>query len=415
MLSSYSSANLALFSDEYSNALPFKHVVIDGFLENLFVEELLAAFPSVSDPSILVNEFGVRNPKSCISDLKGLGGVYKEFDRFIQGDGFLKYIEKVTGIPDIKYDPYYYGAGTHENFHGAGLDPHYDFNIHPATGQHRRLNAIIYLNKDWNPEWGGSLCLHRDAWNLADSEVVEIGPAFNRMVLFETTEKSWHSVPTIRQPDEARNFSRKSLTIYLYTDARPTEELASPHGTVYVQPALSRHIKAGHTLTDADFDEINSNIVRRQSYLKELYRREYKFSEIIENLRRQIVDLERCIHVPMVGYVRISKVYKGTYSDSWIHDKLSFQIIPVLPITGVKMHGFRHLSWGAVGCTLRVGDAALTLEVAGENICVDLKFPTPVHDPIGLDFLVDETRRASEQDARLVSILLVTLEMIRRV
>jgi hypothetical protein len=153
-------------SEVFSSALPFKHVVIDNFLEPNIAEALLEEFPAVADPSVLTNEFGGRNPKKAVTDVKGLGGAYAALDDFIQSPAFIHFMERLTGIPELRYDPHYFGAGTHENFHGAGLDAHYDFNVHPITHQHRRLNAIVYLNKDWEPQWNGSICFHSDPGTL---------------------------------------------------------------------------------------------------------------------------------------------------------------------------------------------------------------------------------------------------------
>ena len=140
------------------------------------------------------------NPKSQISNVGSMGPIFQDLDKHIRTQSFLDLMSEITGIPDLKYDPWYYGAGTHENFHGAGLDPHFDFNIHPKTAQHRRINAIVYLNKNWDPSWKGSICFHSDPYDLRGDQVTEIETIFNRCVIFETTERSWHSVPPVDSP-----------------------------------------------------------------------------------------------------------------------------------------------------------------------------------------------------------------------
>ncbi len=352
-------------ADEFASARPFKHVVIDNFLAPRVAEAMLAEFPAETDPAKLVNEFGVANPKKSITDVKSIGGIYADMDAYIQSDEFIRFMEQVTGIPGLRYDPYYYGAGTHENFHGAGLDPHYDFNIHPVTHQHRRLNAIVYLNKDWRPEWKGSLSLHSDPWDLQGDQVTTIDMEFNRCVIFETTESSWHSVPLIDQPEEFRSRSRKSFTIYMYTDERPRQELAPPHGTVYVQTGLPSHIKAGRVLSESDVQILQSNIQRRHEYLRQLYRREYKFAQSIEDLKTRIRELESYGGLPVIGMCRVLRVLRPAYTDGWLASELRFEMKPLLDVRRIRVTGYRPDDRGAIDVTLKVGDYELTRKVQG--------------------------------------------------
>ena len=63
-------------------------------------------------------------------------------------------MSRLSGIPDLLLDPKMFGGGTHENRHGQELDPHIDFNYAEEHGLHRRLNLIVYLNKDWKTRMG---------------------------------------------------------------------------------------------------------------------------------------------------------------------------------------------------------------------------------------------------------------------
>ena len=61
----------------------------------------------------------------------------------------------ITGISDLESDPYLHGAGLHAYPHNGKLDVHLDYSIHPVSGKERRVNLIIYLNKDWRDDYGG--------------------------------------------------------------------------------------------------------------------------------------------------------------------------------------------------------------------------------------------------------------------
>lgn len=393
----------------FASALPFKHVVIDDFLERSVAEAMLEEFPAVDDPSVLINEFGGRNPKRAVSDVRGVGGIYVALDTFIQSAPFIDFVEQLTGIHALRYDPHYFGAGTHENFHGAGLDAHYDFNIHPITHQHRRLNAIIYLNKDWQPEWKGSICFHSDPWDLENDRVTEISPVFNRCVIFETNERSWHSVPIIAQPLEHRAKSRKSFTIYMYTDTRPTEELAPAHGTVYVQAPISPRFKPGHTLDTEDVAEIKTNIARRHEYLRAMYQREYQFAEIIDKQKAQIASLSTLMRVPVVGWGQVTHVITAPYSDGWIGGDLIAEVKAARPLRRAVLHAWRPEHWGSTPVGLSVGQATRTVPVAGA-FTIDLDVVLAEGEVATLHVSAP-TRLAEGDDARRLSMIVERIEL----
>src|SRR5438034_178076 len=75
---------------------------------------------------------------------------------------------------------------------GGFLKVHVDFNVHPKLKLDRRLNMLIYLNKEWREEWGGDL----ELWD-ADRTMCrkKIAPLFNRTVVFSTGDSSFHGHP----------------------------------------------------------------------------------------------------------------------------------------------------------------------------------------------------------------------------
>ena len=69
----------------------------------------------------------------------------------------LLWLEAVTGIEGLIPDPYFGGGGLHQIEPGGFLKVHADFNVHPKLNLDRRLNMLIYLNRDWKDEYGGHL------------------------------------------------------------------------------------------------------------------------------------------------------------------------------------------------------------------------------------------------------------------
>jgi Rps23 Pro-64 3,4-dihydroxylase Tpa1-like proline 4-hydroxylase len=141
----------------------------------------------------------------------------------------LKDIEYITGIENLIPDKKLFGGGLHQSIAGAFLDVHVDYNIHPETKLHRRLNILIYMNKGWRDEYEG----HLQLWDMKDKIMIgNIAPTFNRMVMFETNEISFHGHPTpLKTP---RGVTRKSIAAYYYTQSRPSNEITNEHNTIYV-------------------------------------------------------------------------------------------------------------------------------------------------------------------------------------
>ncbi len=249
---------------------PFRHVVIDDFFSAEYSSALLAQFPTFESGNAR-NEAGELGNKSTVKKIRGIGPAYAALDDVLQTREFLDLIGRITGIPGLLYDPWYFGGGTHENRNGQDLDAHVDFNKHPIERWHRRLNLIVYLNPTWDDAWGGSLQLHSDP-HARDDRVTTITPLYNRGVIFETTEWSWHGFPRIALPGDKSGLSRKSIALYFYTIDRPAEELADTHSTIYVDQPLPQRFREGLTLNANDVEELHALLARRELHNQRLYR-----------------------------------------------------------------------------------------------------------------------------------------------
>jgi hypothetical protein len=255
----------------FAGARPFAHCVIDDFFDPGFAAALLRDFPGFARGNHL-NEHGEAGGKSVVERIRGLGDAWRALDDCAQSAAFLDLVGCITGIPDLLYDRDYFGGGSHDNRDGQSLDVHIDFNHHPRTGWHRRLNLIVYLNPGWQADWGGALQLHRDPRDPSGDEVASVLPLFNRCVIFETTEHSWHGFSEIRLPAECASLSRKSVALYFYTRERPARESAPRHSTVYVDRPLPAHLLPGHVLQADDVDVLHELLARRDQHNLRLYR-----------------------------------------------------------------------------------------------------------------------------------------------
>jgi len=249
---------------------PFRHVVIDDFFAPQTCTALLEEFPPF-DRGNARNEAGELGNKSTVEKIRRIGPAYAALDDLLQTRAFLDLIGSITGIAELLYDPWYFGGGTHENRNGQDLDAHVDFNRHPIERWHRRLNLIVYLNREWDDAWGGSLQLHSDP-RAANDRVTTITPLYNRAVIFETTEWSWHAFPRIALPAGRQALTRKSIALYFYTKERPADELADTHSTIYVDLPLPERFQPGMTLGADDVEELRLLLGRRDQHNRRLYR-----------------------------------------------------------------------------------------------------------------------------------------------
>ena len=256
-------------NERFARNQPFRHIVIDDFFLPGFAQRLLDEFPAFEQGNN-VGDDGLPGGKSTIERMSKLGSSFQELDDAVKSAEFLGLIGAITGIDDLLYDPFYLGGGTHENRDGQLLQAHIDFNYHPSERWHRRLNLIVYLNHDWNEAWGGNLELWRDPYQ-DPAPTIRVSPLFNRCVIFETTEHSWHGFDPIRLPADAGPRSRKSVALYFYTKNRPAQETAAKHSTHYVNRQLPERYVPGYVLDAEDVAELQGLIAHRDNRLQQLF------------------------------------------------------------------------------------------------------------------------------------------------
>ncbi len=204
-------------SEEYSDASPFRHVQIENFLPKGVALEALKQFPGV-DSNIWL-DWRKRNTINQPRKL-GIGDASRlqEVSPFIinllnafNSYAFLNFLEKLTGIEKLLPDPYFHGGGLHQILDGGKLDIHTDFNFLKKIDLYRRINVLLYLNKDWKSKYNGDL----ELWDENLKECRSISPSFNKLVVFNTDKKSYHGHPI--PLDVPSGVTRKSIALYYYT------------------------------------------------------------------------------------------------------------------------------------------------------------------------------------------------------
>lgn len=224
---------------EYQTAEPFPHIVIDDFLPVEPLENALKDFPNPREIRWKGYD-GEHERKFEYNSAERLENSVRSVLYFLNSPITLEFLETLTGIKGLISDPYFIGGGLHQSEVGGFLNIHADFNKLTKLNLDRRLNLIIYLNKDWKEEYGG----HLELWDRdMKSCAKRILPVFNRCVIFSTTDHSFHGHPIpLTCP---KDVTRKSIATYYYTNGRPAEEVTEKHSTLFQQrpdsPALGRN------------------------------------------------------------------------------------------------------------------------------------------------------------------------------
>ena len=202
----------------YGSKPPFDHVVIDGFFVTDFANKLAEEFPGFDSDIWLRYNNPIEIKKVCNDWNVFPRNTYSIFSYFNSPD-WLNYLStKLLAGKPLYADNGLNGGGWHVHKRGGKLNTHLDYSLHPKLNLQRKLNIIIYINPNWKKEWGGALGL----WGNKSSEkpgnlVTSIWNKFNRAVIFDTTQNSWHGLPEPLQCPEDE--FRKSLAAYFLCEA----------------------------------------------------------------------------------------------------------------------------------------------------------------------------------------------------
>jgi hypothetical protein len=220
-------------AQQYAAADPYPHIMFENFLPLPTVDAVVADFPSPGQDINWrelhsENDQGdiVQSGKQGMPRIEKLAPVIRELLWEMNSGSFLRFLEKLTGIPRLIADPMLFGGGLHQVLPGGVLGVHADFTRHRLYDLDRRLNVLVYLNQDWQPDWGGEL----ELWSTDMSRCERrIRPLAGRCVIFSTTDSSFHGHPQALAcpPGE----TRKSLALYYYTHGRPAGEAEPTRAT----------------------------------------------------------------------------------------------------------------------------------------------------------------------------------------
>lgn len=210
---------------KYINANPYPHIVIKNFFDKGFLSQVVKEFPDLSKIESSINYNNKNEVKFANNKKKVFKKNTKLLFKYLNSKQFLNFMQVLTSIKEkLLADNTLSGGGLHEIKRGGILKVHTDFNKHPSKNLDRRVNVLIYLNKNWKKNFGGDLELWNKKMNRCKKK---IKPIFNTMVIFSTNDYTNHGHPNkLRCPN---NFSRKSIATYYFSKGRPENEIVQTY------------------------------------------------------------------------------------------------------------------------------------------------------------------------------------------
>ena len=210
-------AKVEQLRETYQQADPYPHIKMDDFIEPWAAEAAMNAFPDVSGQG-WIHYLHVNEKKHGLNKMDRIPAFLQEVIQFFNSEEFVQVLSDLTGIKGLKPDPSLEGGGLHQSQRGGFLNIHADFTVHPhKRNWRRRVNLLLYLNDGWLPEYKGDL----ELWSRDMKQCVQkISPVFNRCVVFNTDEDSYHGLPEpINCPE---GMARKSIALYYFTEEAST-------------------------------------------------------------------------------------------------------------------------------------------------------------------------------------------------
>lgn len=220
---------------DFLKARPFPFVVIDNFLDSTFLKDVEEEIRTMDENnwydkstnfSHINNEqdSDVQSKKMALNIRNQIPKKSNLVIELFESNEMIHFIEQITGISELQSDESLLGGGIHRTKTNGHLSIHADFNLHPTTKKHRRINVLLYLNSKWSTGYNGELELWSKDMMKCEHK---IEPLFNRLVIFKITDDAFHGHPELWSPP--LDYPRLSFAFYYYTEDRPEEEKSPFH------------------------------------------------------------------------------------------------------------------------------------------------------------------------------------------
>jgi Rps23 Pro-64 3,4-dihydroxylase Tpa1-like proline 4-hydroxylase len=176
---------------EFRQAGRIPSFTVDDLLPPAYARAIYEAFPPAS--SLVL--------KKTLGQLKFVGYQMNAYDPLLeeaiyafQDARVLRLVGAITGLAELLPDDSLYAGGISLMAEGHFLNPHLDNSHDMERANYRVLNLLYYVTPDWREEYGGNL----ELWDGGPGKPQRtIHSRFNRLVVMQTDERSWHSVSKV--------------------------------------------------------------------------------------------------------------------------------------------------------------------------------------------------------------------------
>lgn len=200
-------------SKQFANAPFCRHIFLDDFFTEETANTLFENFPSFESLNVIRKSLNENKREDYNFD--AWHPTFQKVRETLASKEFGKIISRITGIDGLFTNFDSLGQGIHQGATDSYLDVHIDVNVNVEKKIWRRVNLLVYLNKNWKTEYGGDI----ELWDTEMKNcVVKYPPFMNKAMIFVTDENSPHGYSKINIPEGE---SRKSYYAYYYT---PLEE-----------------------------------------------------------------------------------------------------------------------------------------------------------------------------------------------
>jgi len=197
----------------FTNAPFCNHIFLDDFFTEETANLLYENFPPFESLNVIRKSLNENKREDY--NFENWHPIFQQVREVFASKEFGDIMSRITGIDGLFTNFDSLGQGVHQGAKDSYLDVHIDVNVNVEKKIWRRVNLLIYLNKNWKPEYGGDI----ELWDVEMKNCVVKYPCFmNKALIFVTDKNSPHGYSKINVPEGE---SRKSYYSYFYT---PLEE-----------------------------------------------------------------------------------------------------------------------------------------------------------------------------------------------